>query len=104
MIIGFLQKHESLQQTPGIYPVKDQQESREPRKAVLGLEAIVTIVRVAVSEISGAEVDEDAHFSDHHFDSLSAVELASTIGKAVGLTLPSTRLLFAVGLLQVMLL
>ena len=58
-------------------------------KPVLGLNDIVDLVRASATEISGDDMDENAHFASHHFDSLSAVELANSIGKAVGLSLPS---------------
>ena len=66
--------------------LKDQPEDKKP---VLGLKAIIDLVRASATEISGSEMDENAHFASHHFDSLSAVELANSIGKAVGLSLPS---------------
>ena len=74
---------------------KDQQEHKKP---VLGLNAILELVRASATEISGSELDENAHFANHHFDSLSAVELANSIGKAVGLSLPSKASLFTISL------
>ena len=68
-------------------PVKNQPNSKKP---VLGLDAIIDLVRASATEISGSEMDENAHFASHQFDSLSAVELANSIGRAVGLSLPST--------------
>jgi len=60
----------------------------------MSLEAVVALVRATATEICGSEMDEGAHFADHHFDSLSAVELSNSIGKAVGLTLPSKNSAF----------
>ena len=70
-------------------PVELQFAKDQPiqKKPVLSLEAIVDLVRASATEISGSEMDEDAHFANHHFDSLSAVELANSIGRAVGLSL-----------------
>ena len=58
----------------------------------MSLEAVVALVLATASEISGSELEEGAHFADHHFDSLAAVELSNSIGKAVGLALPSACL------------
>ena len=74
------------------------QTVREPLPAAvapsMSLEAVVALVRATASEISGSELEERAHFADHQFDSLAAVELSNSIGNAVGLALPSARLPF----------
>jgi hypothetical protein len=69
-----------------------QPTSAEPS---MSLQAVVALVRATATEICGSELEEGAHFADHHFDSLSAVELSNSIGKAVGLTLPSRNSIFA---------
>ena len=56
---------------------------------IMSLEAVTALLLGTAAEISGSEMEADAHFADHHFDSLAAVELATSIGKSVGLTLPS---------------
>ena len=53
---------------------------------------IVSLVRACSTEICGEELSEDSHFAEHQFDSLAAVELASSISKAVGINLPSETL------------
>jgi acyl carrier protein len=54
------------------------------------LEDVVKLVRAAASELLGEDIGAEGHFAAHHFDSLSAVELANAIGKAAGCELPGT--------------
>lgn len=55
----------------------------------MSMAEVVSLVRACSTEICGEELSEDAHFAEHHFDSLAAVELATSISKAVGISLPS---------------
>ena len=55
----------------------------------MSLAAVTALVQASAADICGTELAEDAHFASHQFDSLSAVELATSIGKAVGLNLSS---------------
>lgn len=55
----------------------------------MSMAEVLSLVRACSAEICGEELAEEAHFAEHHFDSLAAVELASSIGKAVGINLPS---------------
>lgn len=56
----------------------------------LGLEDVVQLVRAAASELLGEDIGAEGHFAGHHFDSLSAVELANAVGRAAGCELPGT--------------
>ena len=60
-----------------------------PSQPSLSMAEVVSLVRACSTEICGEDLDETAHFAEHHFDSLAAVELATSISKAVGVTLPS---------------
>lgn len=59
--------------------------------SALTLEAVLSLVAATASEICGAELGAEDAFASHQFDSLSAVELASGISKAVGIAVPSTN-------------
>lgn len=63
------------------------QQAHEP--GVKSLDAVTSLVLSVTSEVCGSELSEEAEFASHHFDSLSAVELASGISKAVGVKVPS---------------
>lgn len=85
-----LQGSASLEKQPPVsYRSEPARAEAEITSQALELSAIIDLVRAAACEVSGEEMDENAHFASHHFDSLAAVELANSIGKAVGLSLPS---------------
>ena len=94
MVLPLLQEVEDLDVPPTTASLQlpASQTKVQTAAPVLALETIIDLIRASASEISGTEMDADAHFASHHFDSLSAVELANTIGKAVGLTLSSQHL------------
>ena len=58
-----------------------------PQMAVADIEQVV---RRTAAEILGEELSGDGRFASSHIDSLAAVELSNSIGKAVGLDLPGT--------------
>ena len=56
----------------------------------MGIADIEQLVRRTAAEVLGEEMSADGQFASSHFDSLAAVELSNSIGKAVGLDLPGT--------------
>ncbi len=56
----------------------------------MGMADIEQLVRRTAAEALGEEMSSDGRFASSHFDSLAAVELSNSIGKAVGLDLPGT--------------
>ena len=56
----------------------------------MGTAEIEQLVRRAAAEVLGEEMSADGRFASSHFDSLAAVELSNSIGKAMGLDLPGT--------------
>ncbi len=58
--------------------------------AEVQFEDLVQVVRSAASELLGEDIGVDGHFAAGHFDSLAAVELSNSLGKAIGRDLPGT--------------
>ena len=56
----------------------------------MGILEIEQLVRSTAAVVIGEELSSDGRFASLHFDSLAAVELSNSIGKAVGLELPGT--------------
>ena len=56
----------------------------------MGITEIEQLVRSTAAVVIGEELSSDGRFASSHFDSLAAVELSNSIGKAVGLELPGT--------------
>lgn len=57
--------------------------------AVMPLADVSLLVAAVASEICGHELEENDDFASHHFDSLAAVELASSISKTLAITVSS---------------
>ncbi|KAK9803914.1 hypothetical protein WJX72_004698 [[Myrmecia] bisecta] len=60
--------------------------------AAIGLHSLApsAAYTAAAAEVSGEDLGPEGRFSDGHFDSLSAVELANSISKSIGRDLPGT--------------
>ena len=58
--------------------------------AAMPLQGVVQLVCAAASEVLGEDIGPEGHFAAHQFDSLAAVELSSSLGRAAGCELPAT--------------
>jgi len=67
-----------------------QPHAEAPAVAALRLDDVERIVRTASGEVLGQDLGAGGRFAAGGLDSLTAVELASGIGKAIGRELPST--------------
>ena len=71
----------------GAYP----QETAAAAAPLLQLREVEALVRAAAADVLGDAIAENGRFSAGQFDSLSAVELASSISKAVDKKIPGTQ-------------
>ena len=62
------------------------------QQEVMSLEAVEELVRAQSAEILGEDIGLDGYFAAGHMDSLSAVELANSIGRAAAVPLPGESL------------
>lgn len=65
------------------------QQPDTPAAASKSLEDVLELVASTAGELCGSEMEADSDFAAHHFDSLSAVELAGSLAKATGVAIPS---------------
>jgi acyl carrier protein len=54
------------------------------------LESLVNLVVQNARAVVGESVESHSHFADYHFDSLAAVEISTSLGKAIEKDLPVT--------------
>lgn len=66
--------------------------ARASAAPAMQLQQVEALVRSSAAEILGDALPEDGSFSAGQFDSLSAVELANSLSKAVGRTMPGRHL------------
>ena len=62
------------------------------QQEAMSLEALEELVRAQSAEILGEDIGLDGYFAAGHVDSLSAVELANSIGRAAAVPLPGESL------------